>query len=494
MIAQLLRQHATARPHARWLSMLEGDELRTLTFGEAWVLVQRRADSLARLGVESSHRVALAPRNDFKSVLTALASLTLGAHVWMVNPDDPPERLRRQLAARQPDLVLGEIEGATALPADQATAPERAPVQVAPSDPAFLFNTSGSTGVPKAVVQSNAAVLSNAISFSAHHELAAGRAILGFLPIHHVNAVHSNLMASLSSGTECVLLRPDSLLRLHRWIESIEPYMVSSVPSAAEALLTSWRRPRVPDSLHHVLTAAAPLSASTASAFHERFGRRIVQGYGLSETMNFSTTLPIDLDDALYSELVLKAERPSVGHPLPGVDVEVRDASGVPVPAGVVGEIHVRGDHLMTGYDGDPEATAQALIDGWFSTGDLGFFKDVQGAGPFFFLTGRAKNIVKVGGEQIALEEVENALVTLPGVRDAACCVEVEPRWGERIVAGVVSSCDVDPQALRGGLAKLVPACGIPSRFVALERVPRATTGKIQRTELPAVLGEGAGR
>jgi acyl-CoA synthetase (AMP-forming)/AMP-acid ligase II len=413
-----------------------------------------------------------------------LGALVLGAQVWMVNPDDPPARLRRQLDARHPDLCLGEMDGA-GFPTASATGSEITPVPVGPATPALLFNTSGSTGVPKAVVQSHAAIIANARSFTEHHRLQPGRRVLGFLPIHHVNAVHSNLMSTLYSGAECVLLRPDSLIRLHRYIESTRPYLLSLVPSAAEALLVAWRKPTVPDSLSHVLSAAAPLSARTAGTFQAKFGRRIIQGYGLSETMNFSTTVPVDLDNETYARVTTNAERPSIGRPIPGVDVQVLDAAGDAVGEEGIGELCIRGPHLMSEYDADEPATRAAFRDGWFLTGDLGYCHTEPGVGPMFYITGRSKNIAKVRGEQIALEEIENALVALPGIADAGCVALPDPWDGERIVAGIVAQPGAPgTDEVRRRLAARLPSAGIPRQFVVLPRVPRTATGKVLRAEL----------
>jgi acyl-CoA synthetase (AMP-forming)/AMP-acid ligase II len=484
MIAELLARRANTTPNQPWLSMLEGDEVRLLTFGEAWLETRRYAAALGRLGVGRSTRVALAPRNSIPDVLTMLGALTLGAHVWMVNPDDPEERVRRQIQARRPEVLLGELTGAMQLRLGSGNdGAHQVPEPVEGSTPALMFNTSGSTGVPKAVMQSHSAVLANARSFTTHHRLRPGRMVLGFLPIHHVNAVHSNLMSTLYAGSECFLLRPDSLLRLHRWIESSRPYMVSLVPSAADALLTSWRRPTVPAELHHVLSAASPLSVRTAREFGARIGRRIIQGYGLSETMNFTTTVPIDLDDDTYTRIATEAERPSIGCAIPGVEVMVCDPHGAPVPEGEVGELCVRGPHLMSGYTDDPEATRAVFRGGWFRTGDLGYQRFEPGIDAFYYITGRSKNIAKVRGEQIGLEEIENALVSLPGVIDAVCGIEPDDRDGERIIAGVVVRPGVETARLRGPLATLLPAFGLPSRFVSIDRVPRTPTGKVLRTE-----------
>lgn len=488
MIAQLLAHRSATSPKQPWLSMLDGHDVRTLSFGEAWAQTQRHAVALQRLGVDEATRVALAPRNTFESVLTMLGALTLGAHIWLVPPDDPPERQLRQLAARQPAVALGALPGAQPLPKVSGASASIRPVAVHPDTAALMFNTSGSTGVPKAVVQSHAAVLANARSFSTHHALRLGRMILGFLPIHHVNAVHSNLMATLWSGAECLLLRPDSLLRLHRWIESSRPYIVSVVPSAADTLLASWRHPTVPTSLHHVLSAASPLSAHTARAFEARFGVRIIQGYGLSETMNFSTTVPINLDDATYARVATEAERPSIGCAIPDVEVVVCDSHGDPLPPDEIGELWVRGPHLMSGYADDPTSTAEVVTDGWLRTGDLGYAHAEVGTAPMHYITGRLKNVAKIRGEQIGLEEIENALVSLPGVRDAVCASEPDDRDGERIVAGVVLDTGTSVASLREGLIRIVPSFGLPSSLIPLDGVPRTSTGKILRTESLQVL------
>lgn len=469
--------------------MLDGDDVRTLTFGAAWAETRRYAAALRRLGLGQSTRVALAPRNTHGDVLTMLGALSLGAHVWMVSPDDPAERQQRQLAARQPDVVLGEISGASAVPSvsvDEGA--DITPVPVREDSAALMFNTSGSTGVPKAVVQSHSAVIANARSFTTHHRLTPERMVLGFLPIHHVNAVHSNLMATLWAGSECFLLPPDSLMRLHRWIEASHPYLVSMVPSAGDALLTSWRRPTVPSSLHHMLSAASPLSARTARDFQSRFGVRVVQGYGLSETMNFSTTVPIDLNDETYARVAIETERPSIGRAFPDAEVLVCDEVGAPLPDGVVGELRVRGPHLMTGYDDAPVATAEVMSDGWFRTGDLGYAQSEPGVGAMHYITGRLKNIAKVRGEQIGLEEIENALNSIPGVRDSVCAAEPDPRQGERIIAGVVLDAAASLTGVPERLAELIPSFALPTDISVLERVPRTPTGKILRTDSLEVL------
>ncbi|HTZ45770.1 MAG TPA: class I adenylate-forming enzyme family protein [Jatrophihabitans sp.] len=487
---QLLRERAASTPDLPYLDI--GDRSGAwcrLSFGEFHARAAAVADRLrGEHGIGHRTRVALIARNDLESVQALFGVLATGAEVFLLSPNDPPERRARQLAARAPNLVLGE-EAVALTVAAPAGPPAAAHCPAVDSDPALLFNTSGSTDLPKTVVQPHQAVLTNAVAFCRHHRLRPGERLLGFLPISHANAVHTNLMAPLVAGCHSILLPELAPFDLPRRIEELDPRLVSMVPSAVEALLAVWRKPRRPPSLTHVLTAAAPLAASAAARFTALTSVPVVQGYGLTETTNFSTSLPLDLPAGAYRRLMTEAGTPTVGAAFPGTEVSVVGPDGTPLPPGATGEICMRGPSLMTGYLDDPAATAAAFAGGRFHSGDLGQAVLDPDAGTVFVLTGRLKNIAKVRGEQVSLEEVEHGLTSVGGIRDAGCARTEHPLDGEQIVAAVVlddlpAAAALTAAAVRDRLRATLPAVAVPRLLVRVPGIPRTPTGKIVRPAL----------
>lgn len=251
-----------------------------------------------------------------------------------------------------------------------------------------------------------------------------------------------------------------------------------------EALLARRSGRRLPDSLRYFVSAAAPLSNSLLRRFVRATGVRVLQGYGLSETTNFSTTVPADLSEQVYREVALDADLPSVGVPLYGNEVETLFPDGKPCGEGVVGEICMRGHNVMLGYEGRQDLTAEAFAGGWFHSGDLGYWARAGDGRRYFYVSGRSKNVAKVRGESVSLEEVERALLALDGVSDAACAAVPHPTWGEQLVALVRTHNGADLATLRIRLAAVLPAVAVPSSWRHLDAIPRTATGKLLRPQL----------
>jgi acyl-CoA synthetase (AMP-forming)/AMP-acid ligase II len=212
---------------------------------------------------------------------------------------------------------------------------------------------------------------------------------------------------------------------------------------------------------------------------------RIIQGYGLTETTNFSAIMPTGLDEQSYVRLMEEAAIPPAGAEIFGNEIAVLDNAGEPVPAGTVGEVCVRGHSVMSRYEGNPAETAEAFRHGWFHTGDLGYQAPPPSPGQaLLVLTGRNKNVAKVRGESVSLEEVERAMRRLPGVLDAACAIAPHPLDGEQVTAAVVTAGPVAEGALRGLLVEMLTPSAVPRRIVRLSAIPRTPTGKIVRREL----------
>ncbi|MBB4688786.1 class I adenylate-forming enzyme family protein [Amycolatopsis jiangsuensis] len=456
----------------------------------------------AEFGTTRPAVLAFAPTNDVPSVLTVLAVLRAGFGLLMLGPADPPERHALQLEAAGALATL-HLPGTDAPHPDSRALPHwREPAEPAASPPpldpaadALYFATSGSTAASKLVAQTHVNAVANAEAVRRHHGLVRGDRVLACLPIHHVNGLHFTVLGTMLAGAHTVLCESFSPLGYPATLQTFRPRIASVVPGILEALVETWRRPRLPAEFAYFVSAAAPLTSRTARAVADRLGARVLQGYGLSETTNFSCTLPPSLSDATYRELMLEADIPSVGTAVYGNEVAVLDPAGAPLPAGEVGEICMRGHNVMSRYVHNANATREAFRGGWFHSQDLGYRIERDGRG-LFVLTGRLKNIAKVAGESVSLDEMDRALRALPQVRDAACVTVPDRFAGEKIVAAVVLSGEgqTGTAGLTGSLRATFPEGVLPSQVIALPAIPRTTTGKVLRPQLRddlSALGRG---
>ncbi|EID79775.1 MULTISPECIES: AMP-binding protein [Rhodococcus] len=493
-VVDVLRRRATDTPDAPFLTWLptHGDA-EVLTYGALNARSRAIASNLAEGKYLCGERVGLLAANDIDTVLALFAVIRAGGTCLVLNPTDPPQRLRQIIAAYPIRTVLCSPY-VTGIPEDLArpipvstpgSALEDTAVDqyITPGGPAFMFSTSGSTAASKLVLQSHRALLSNAQGLKQHHDLGPGVTIAGGLPLHHVNGVHFTVVAVLNAGAHVVLPQQFSPLTYRSQLETYRPQIASVVPSMLEALLVTGRGWRPPDTLRYFVSAAAPLTASLAKRIMNAFGLRVIQGYGLTETTNFSTMLPIDLADDDYAALVLNTEIPTVGVAFPGNELEVLSVTGDVLAEGEIGEVCMRGHNVMECYVDAPDQTSEAFAGDWFHSGDLGRWIRGRDDRRYFILTGRLKNIAQVRGEAVSLEEVEHALLSLDSVVDAGCLAQSHPLWGEEIVAMVVLR-DADIAEIRTQLAALLPPTALPRRWQQVDSVPRTPTGKLQRALL----------
>jgi acyl-CoA synthetase (AMP-forming)/AMP-acid ligase II len=495
-IAALVDRAAHA-PDAPCLTTIAADGTpTTLTYRDVSVATSRLAVSLrTSLDLRPGTIVALSPLNDAPSVLAVLALMRIGCPTLFLNPADPPQRQQQQAAALGVSRMLcspnvsAPVPGAVAIATDalhdtRLDARADADALVHRGDAALYFPTSGSTAASKLVEQSHLNVAANAAGVGLHHGLDRETRLLSCLPIHHVNALHLAVFATLIAGGHTILSASFDPLSFPRLIERWAPRIVSVVPTVLDALLRIWRQPRIPEALEYFVTAAAPLQGRTAAEVRERFGRPVLQGYGLTETTNFSTTMPRGLPDADYRRYMIDCEIPSIGVAIEGNEVAVLRRDGTAAADGEAGEIVMRGHNVMNGYARNETATREAFDGDWFHSGDLGYATADGSGRRFFVITGRLKNVAKVHGESVSLEEMDRALCQHPGVDDAACVSVPDPVLGEAIVAAVSVTDGFDEAALRETLARQFPIAVLPRRFVRLASIPRTSTGKLRRHQL----------
>ncbi len=468
----------------------------TVTYREFDALSGNVASWLSlELGIGPGDVVGLMPLNEIHSVVAILGLLRRGCSVLVLNPNEPSGRLRQQAGAlgvrtvlRAASVAADVLVGAVPLPDPSTLKPAGPGVTdrgIELSTDALFFGTSGSTAVSKLVAQTHANIAANAEAVRRHHGLRRGDRMLGCLPIHHVNGLHFTIFATLASGAEAVLAHAFDPFSFPELIERFRPRIASVVPSILEALLATWRRPHVPDCFDYFVSAAAPLQALTARAVAGALGARVLQGYGLTETTNFSTTIPADLPRETYRSIAHDADIPSIGTALYGNEVAVLRPGGEAAEPGEVGEICMRGWNVMSRYVGNDEATREAFRHGWFHSQDLGFFVDDATTGRrLFCITGRAKNIAKVRGESVSLEEMDRVLLALPQVQDAACVSLPHQLLGEEVVATVVCPPDLADLDLQTALLAVFAPSVVPGRILRLPAIPRTPTGKVRRCEL----------
>lgn len=353
---------------------------------------------------------------------------------------------------RRREFLLAHSQASRLLTADETLSFEGGPPS--PPEDRLIVYTSGTTGDPKGVVLTDAALAHNADAAAALHGF-GDSPHFSPLPLFHVNALCMSLLGCSRSSGELILSPRFDPVRDFAVLNALGAGTASLVPALLRQLVDAC--PPWPRGLRYIITAAAPLSQGLARRFYDAYGPRLRQGYGLSESTNFSCLTPL-LDSAAFRLHYLE-NQPPVGRPIHGTEVRI-----------VEGEVHVRGDSLMKGYWCNPEATARAFDHGWLKTGDLGTFRD-----GLLVLRGRQKELVLRGGESISPLEVEESF-GLPVLVVGAVASDA---LGEDIGAVAPPS---ELEAFIEALGRVAPRRR--PRFVAFESPLTTPVGKFRRAAM----------
>ncbi|MGW1149016.1 AMP-binding protein, partial [Streptomyces sp. NPDC002454] len=487
-----------------------------------WAELERRtarvAGHLSRLGIRRGDRVLLCLPSRLETVEGSLAVLRAGAVGVPLDPKaadgelahvladsgavaafaEAPllARLRRAANGRTP-LRAGVVVGPAGSPAEQpghpvpyeelaaTDAPEPPRDDLGLDEPAWILYTSGTTGTRKGAVTTQRALLwSTAAAYAPLLGMSERDRLLWPLPLHHAYAQSLCLVAVVATGASAHLLdRGVDVEQALRRQPPDEPFtMLAGVPATYHLLVSAVRdAPPLPGGLRVCLTGGAPCPPELLAATEELLGAPLLDGYGSTET---SGKITLALPGAPGPDRVPR--------PLPGMDVKLtHPVSGDAVADGDEGEIWVRGPGLMTGYHGRPDATAQVLRDGWYRTGDLGHRTPDRG----LRVTGRAVDLIIRGGQNVNPVEVEQALLSCPGVADAAVVGRRHDVLGEVPVAFVVPGPQgVDLAELRAECRRRLSAFKVPDEFRTSEPLPRTSSGKVRRTVLAARLADALAR
>jgi long-chain acyl-CoA synthetase len=374
-------------------------------------------------------------------------------------------------------VVVDDAFGATVARA----APAAHLVDREPDDTAVILYTSGTTGRPKGAELTHANLTSN-VDTMATELLRVGPddVVFGGLPLFHSFGQTCGLNTAISAGACLTLVPrflPDAVFEV---LTRDRVTIFEGVPTMYVALLATPGRERYDMSaLRLCVSGGAALPVEVLRGFEDAFGCIILEGYGLSETS------PV----ASFNHPDRERKAGSIGTPVRGVEMRVVDGEGMDVPDGAVGEIVVRGPNVMKGYWHRADATAEAIPDGWFRTGDLGRI-DEDG---YFFIVDRKKDLIIRGGYNVYPREIEEVLYEHPAVEEVAVVGVPDGALGEEIGAAVVlkSGATATTDEIREFVKAQVAAYKYPRRVWFLPSLPKGPTGKILKREIHPPVAAG---
>jgi malonyl-CoA/methylmalonyl-CoA synthetase len=481
---------AVARRHPDAEALTIGEV--TLTHAQVEEQSRRAASALLGWGAGSGSPVLIVSDSDISVVIAYLGALRAGAVVTFADPDYTPTELAalanaadarlavatgaslERLAGSGTDLTtIGVSEGDRALVGqllNDRTSAEASPI-LDPKAIAILGFTSGSTGEPKPVPLSHRNLLSSIRGALAAWRWTSEDRLVHSLPIGHQHGL-GGIHAALLTGSHTVVLGRFDPHQLIDTFRTRRASVLFAVPAIYQRLATEAHEDVAALSgLRLMVSGSAPLPPELALRIEELTGQLPLERYG-------STEAGLDVSNPYHGQRIPG----SVGLALPGVETAVVGTDGDPVAAGEAGEVVIRGPQVFDGYQGTNDD--DTFIHGWFRTGDIGVIDEVSG---YLRLVGRARELIITGGMNVYPREIEMVLRAMPGVGDAAVIGTPSSRWGEAVIAFVVTD-GLPASQISDALAKRLAPFKRPKQIINVETIPRTEMGKLRRDVLAAMV------
>ena len=484
-------------PDAIWLVSPETSY--TISFREVNETISEIGQKLIETGIERGSSIAIAAPNSTASCLMFMAVVCSGFVAVPLNlvagsailaytiehseakfifvADDCKDLIDSAVAQQNSSVKLIKLDPVRG--PDLAALPSEIKkfqlegIDLKPTDIALLMYTSGTTGKPKGVMLSHANLLAAGRFISTGHEIDRNDSGLCVLPIYHINGMCVTVMGTIVSASTLVIPPKFSVNSFWKTIAKFKCSWFSAVPTQFSYILNNEEVPEDLSSLRFARSASAPLSPDIHKKFEKRFGIPIIETMGLTETGSQITTNPMPPGQR-------KIGSPGKAY---GNQIMIGDDQFEALPAGETGEILVKGDNVMQGYFKQPEETHKTILgNGWLRTGDLGYL-DNDG---YVFVSGRIKELIIKGGENIAPREIDEALLTHPGILEAAAFAVPCKDYGERVEA-----CVCLKEKMSVELAELISHCESqigkfksPDNIHIVADLPKGPSGKVQRLKL----------
>lgn len=480
------RIQETPRRFAARPFLVEPEGGKVWTFGEVDSAARSVLAGLRAKGLKKGDRVAVCSDNSTALAVFYFACLYGGLPVVPVNPVSSEEELSYMcqtagvklfaVSDKLPNVGVAGVEKWSIESADRAVRNDVVPFAgVGEDDELVVIFTSGTTSLPKGVIHRYRDLTGNALAFGERMGITTDSRFLNLLPMTYLGGYYNLMLLPWVNGASTVILptfNPALLLKFWKVVSTYEVNTLWFVPSILALLLrmdrTTDGESYVREKVRVVLCGTAPLPKPVREEFERRYGARIFENFGLSETLFLTTELPSE-----------KRGQGSVGKLMPGVKIRCLDDADKEVPPGTEGEMWIESPWLMTGYLGHPPLPKTA-----FPTGDLGvLYPDGT-----FSVTGRKKDLIIRGGINISPASVEDVVQTHPKVEECAVVGVANPLSGEDVVAVVKVSAGSDFTAVSREILQLcqerLSKHKLPSRVVSIPEIPRTYTGKIQKNKI----------
>lgn len=484
---------AAERPHATYL--IAPEPKLTMSFAQLQQASRKLTHFLLERDIQPGDKIALLMHNGFQACRLFIGAMYGGFCVTPLNLLAQPSQLEYILNHSDARIVFVSPDQAQRLKDALRNAPKTQIVEcdidaeefiaadgnakmpaVDEEDDALMMYTSGTTGTPKGVLLANRSVIAGGRFVSQAHALTPQDRVMACLPLYHINAQIVTATSPLVHGGSLVLPHRFGVSGYWELVMQYQCTWINMVPTMISYLLNHAEQCEQKFDLSHIRfcrSASAPLPPNQHRAFEEKFKIGVIETMGLTETAAPCFTNPLD-----HTKRKIGSPGQAFGNLAKIVDME-----GAQLGPGQTGEIMICGPNVMKGYYKNPEETAKTLTsDGWLHTGDLGYM-DEDG---FVFVTGRIKELIIKGGENIAPREIDEALLKHGAVLEAAAVGIPDHHYGQEIMACIVlkeeEQCSEDE--LREFCKKELGAYKTPKVFRFVRELPKGPSGKVQRLKL----------
>ena len=449
----------------------------TYTFGELDDRSNRLAQFLIAEGFQPGDRLCIYLANCVEMIDLYIACIKTGVIFVPINILYREREISHILLDAEPMAVISDEPSAASVPtwtrahvrtAMQHSLPTHPSVRLDGDSPAGIIYTSGTTGTSKGAVLTNNNFAVNALNLLTCWQITSSDRLLLALPLFHVHGLGNGLHCWLMSGCRTKLLERFSHQTAAESFMQFQPTLFFGVPTMYVRML-EWELDvarEIGSFMRLFVSGSAPLPAAVLDEFQAHFGHRILERYGMSETlMNIS------------NPYVGERRAGTVGLPLPGISLRLLDSHGNAVKDGETGEIYLRGPNVFSGYWRREEATRSAFVNGFFRTGDLA----TRSPDGYYTLCGRKSDLIISGGFNIYPREIEEFLQEQPEIAEAAVIGVDDPVRGEVPMAYVVVRDGFEAGMVEARCRNQLASFKVPRGFAVVDALPRNAMGKIQK-------------